>query len=368
MRIVFDLDDTICRTQNRDYINSTEISAVVSKIHELRETLPGVRIVVHTSRGMASCEGNVNEAEAKNRPTVEKWLNDHGIEVDEVIFGKPLADLYVDDKAMTAADFGRAKIRRYYGFSGAKVTRIGKVMIKEAPNLDEQFQWYQEAKKHYGLMAARYPSNIQPFKVPTAYSATMGKLYLQFIPGVVATKVASEVMMHELIDALILEPELGGTNDLDNYAKYVESRAASVGVKSDIGTRIRQCKPLLRRTFCHGDFSLQNIICNAQGYTLIDPSPKQGISTWILDAGKLRASVLCLDEILANTPHPHGLLSEIDNYIRAYEQDGTLEPGTGDAVRLACESHILRVWHYAKKLGKKKQEKRLAQCYRELYE
>ena len=73
MRIVFDLDDTICRTENRDYVNSSEISAVVSKIRELRDTIPGVEIVVHTSRGMASCNGDVEAAEKKNRPTIEAW-------------------------------------------------------------------------------------------------------------------------------------------------------------------------------------------------------------------------------------------------------------------------------------------------------
>lgn len=82
MKIVFDLDDTICRTENRDYVNSSEISAVVSKIHELRETLPGVKIVVHTSRGMASCKGDAQVAEIKNRPVIEKWLAEHGIHVD----------------------------------------------------------------------------------------------------------------------------------------------------------------------------------------------------------------------------------------------------------------------------------------------
>lgn len=100
MRIVFDLDDTICRTENRDYVNSSEISAVVSKIRELRDTIPGVEIVVHTSRGMASCNGDAEAAEKKNRPTIEAWLREHGIKVDEIIFGKPLADLYVDDKAI----------------------------------------------------------------------------------------------------------------------------------------------------------------------------------------------------------------------------------------------------------------------------
>ena len=85
MRIVFDLDDTICRTENRDYVNSSEISAVVSKIRELRDTIPGVEIVVHTSRGMASCNGDVEAAEKKNRPTIEAWLREHGIKVDEII-------------------------------------------------------------------------------------------------------------------------------------------------------------------------------------------------------------------------------------------------------------------------------------------
>lgn len=368
MRIVFDLDDTICRAENRDYPNAKEVAEVVAKIHELRATIPGVEIVVHTARGMASCNGDVKAAEAKNRPTIEQWLEERGIEVDEIVFGKPLGDLYVDDKAMTAHDFGHAKIRRYYGFSGANVTRIGKVMVKEAQNAAEQFKWYERAAKHYAKIEDKAPLSITPFRVPRAYSVTLGKLYLQFIPGVVAAKVVTPTLIQELIGALLLEPRLDGENDLDAYAKYVESRAASVGLKTDIGERIRMCDPLRRRTFCHGDMSLQNIICNKDGYWLIDPSPKKGIDTWLLDAGKVRASLECLDEILALTPHDWSLVKDMDDHIEELEDDGAVQFGTGDAIRLASESHIIRVWYYAKLLGKRKQEKQLARYHHELYQ
>lgn len=364
MKIVFDLDDTICRTENRDYVNSTEISAVVSKISELRRTLPGAQIVVHTSRGMASCNGDVEAAEQKNRPTIEQWLTAHGIEVDEIVFGKPLADLYVDDKGMSALDFSRAKVRRYYGFSGAYVTRIGRVMIKEAENAGVQAAWYREAQEHYEQRGEELQrAGVGRIRVPHVHSLTLGKLYMEFVQGQSGTKVVSEAMVQELTTALALEPELPGENDRDAYARYVESRAASVGLKTDIGDRIRSCEALRRRTFCHGDFSLQNIIATKDGYALIDPSPKQGMESWILDAGKLRASLTCLDYILARQDHPTALAYALDSKLVEFEVSGYIPMGAKEAVRLAEESHIIRVWYYAKKLGKKKQEQQLANQY-----
>lgn len=355
MRIVFDLDDTICRTQNRDYVNSSEISAVVSKMREMRKTLPDVEIIVHTSRGMASCNGDVSAAEAKNRPTVEEWLAKHGVKVDEIIFGKPLADLYVDDKAMTAEDFAQAEIRQFHGFSGAKVTRIGNVVIKEADNVNAQAKWYREAAVHYN---GRHdmPCFVT---VPQVYSVTLGKLYMKYMNGVSGVKTVNHGLVSDIMIVLVLERMLDGENDLDAYAKYVESRAASVGLITDIGERLRKCEPLKRRTFCHGDLSLQNIISYGSGYTFIDPSPKQGMESWILDAAKLRASLNILDEVLEQTSHPKSLVATLDKKVGSQE---LLE-----AVKLAEESHIIRVWYYACKLGKKRQEKQLETYYRRVY-
>lgn len=355
MRIVFDLDDTICRTQNRDYVNSSEISAVVSKMREMRKTLPDVEIIVHTSRGMASCNGDATAAEEKNRPTIEKWLSEHGIQVDGVIFGKPLADLYVDDKAMTAEDYANAEIQQFHGFSGAKVTRIGNVVIKEADNVNAQAEWYKAAAEHYH---DRYDMPCL-ITVPQVYSVTLGKLYMKYINGVSGVKAVNHALISDIMSVLVREKTLDGENDLDAYAKYVESRAASVGLKTDIGERLRKCEPLKQRTFCHGDLSLQNIISYGSGYVLIDPSPKQGMESWILDAAKLRASLNILDEVLENTAHSATLVVTLDRRVGSKE--------LMSAVKLAEESHIIRVWYYARKLGKKQQEKQLETYYRRVY-
>ena len=225
MKIVFDLDDTICRTKNRDYANSSEISAVVSKIKEIRDRLPGTEIVIHTSRGMASCNGDVEAAEKKNRPTIENWLKEHGIEVDEIIFGKPLADIYVDDKAMTALDFGEAEIDEFSGFSGAKITRIGKVVIKEAENVAAQAEWYRQAAEHY----AGRKDIAWKITVPKVYSVTLGKLYMEYMPGFPCDKHLLPFMLQEIAETVISEPELDGENDVEAYAQYVESRAEAIG-------------------------------------------------------------------------------------------------------------------------------------------
>lgn len=368
MKVIFDLDDTICRTMNRDYANASAIGEVVAKIRELRQTVPDVHIAIHTSRGMASCNGDVQAVEAKNRSTIEHWLRSHHIHVDEIIFGKPLADIYVDDKGMSAVEFSKSKVRRYYGFSGASVIRVGRTIIKEAENVARQAAWYREAARHYATMQETYYKHgLGAITVPEVYSLTLGKLYEQFVSGYSAVKMVNETMVCNLIDALVLEPALPGENDLEAYADYVEDRADSIGLRTDIGDRIRECELLKRRTFCHGDFSLQNIICTKEGFALIDPSPKDGISSWILDAGKLRASLTCLDEALAKTTHPTSQVWALDSQIASHTVSNDVPLGTKDAILLAEESHIIRVWYYAKKLGKKRQEQIIAQHYKEVY-
>lgn len=353
MKIVFDLDDTICRTINRDYANSTEISAVVSKIKEIRETLPGTEIVIHTSRGMASCNGDVEKAEHKNRPTIEKWLEEHGVEVDEIIFGKPLADIYVDDKAMTAYDFGEAKIEQYSGFSGAKVTRIGDTIIKEADNVAVQADWYREAEKHYvarkGICAR--------VLLPKVHSVTLGRLYMDYIPGKIMARNLSPYNLSHVIDIVMSERPMPGENDLEAYAAYVEGRAQACNIKTDIGQRLRACTALKERTFCHGDLSLQNIImCGDSVFSFIDPSPKKGMESWIMDIAKLRASLTILDWAIIGVPHSDTYLDLLDSMVERWGKDL-------DAVKLVEESHIIRVLYYARKLGKKEAEKRLQDYY-----
>lgn len=349
MRIVFDLDDTICHTENRDYANASPLAGVVDRIKEVRAVLPSASIVIHTSRGMASCDGDVALAEWKNRPVIERWLREHGVEADEIIFGKPLADIYVDDKAMSAADFGRATIERYEGFSGARVVRVGGVIIKECSNANEQYAWYKQAKGAYGGVGAY---------IPEVYSATLGKLYMEYVDGKPAFQVVDESVVRRMVSIMCEVPKLQGENNLEAYAAYVAGRANAIGVKTSIGDRIRRCDILERRTFCHGDFSLLNTIVTKDRIALIDPSPKDCISTWLLDAAKLRASIRWLDDCLQGAPHDKRLACIVDDEV--WERGGSYAL---EAVRLLEESHLLRVWYYAKKLRKENVSKKIEAYY-----
>ena len=75
MRIVFDVDDTISVHENRDYANAKPKKDVIRKLNYMHDVL-GYEIALHTSRGMLSCDGNIEIAESKNRCTLEKWLKE----------------------------------------------------------------------------------------------------------------------------------------------------------------------------------------------------------------------------------------------------------------------------------------------------
>ena len=87
----------------------------------------------------------------------------------------------------------------------------------------------------------------------------------------------------------------------------------------------------------------------------------------IFDVAKLRASLTWLDRILAKYSHPKELLDNFDDYITKQELQGLVAPGTLDAIKLAEESHLIRVWYYAKKLGKQRKERELSNYYHWAY-
>jgi len=94
MRICFDLDETICT--GRPYVDSVPIPETVAMISSLKEK--GHDIIIHTARGMSSCNGNIDAVLEKYEQLTLSQLESWGVKYDEIIFGKPSADLYVDDK------------------------------------------------------------------------------------------------------------------------------------------------------------------------------------------------------------------------------------------------------------------------------
>jgi ribonucleotide monophosphatase NagD (HAD superfamily) len=92
MRYCIDIDGTICHTAGVDYGNATPIEVAVDKIKLLSEA--GNYIILFTARG--SLSGQDWSEATKNQ--LRLW----DVPYDELIFGKPAADVYIDDKALPA--------------------------------------------------------------------------------------------------------------------------------------------------------------------------------------------------------------------------------------------------------------------------
>jgi capsule biosynthesis phosphatase len=97
MRICIDLDGVIAeiKKENETYADVKPIKSAVEKIKKLKEN--GHYIIIYTARHMKTCDGNVYKAISKIGLITLEWLKEHDIPYDEIVFGKPWADIYIDD-------------------------------------------------------------------------------------------------------------------------------------------------------------------------------------------------------------------------------------------------------------------------------
>lgn len=98
-RICLDLDGVIAsfKKEGQTYADVLPIEGAVEKVNALKKA--GNYIIIQTARHMKTCEGNVGLVNARITKMTLQWLDDHGIQYDEVYFGKPWANIYIDDNA-----------------------------------------------------------------------------------------------------------------------------------------------------------------------------------------------------------------------------------------------------------------------------
>lgn len=104
--LVIDMDGTICtQVEREDYEKAEPRLEVIRKVNQL--WMDGWDVIVFTARGMTSLRGDVGAIEQKYRKMTEEWLDNHRVCYTKVIFGKPSADVYVDDKGQSIEEFVR---------------------------------------------------------------------------------------------------------------------------------------------------------------------------------------------------------------------------------------------------------------------
>ena len=96
-KIAFDLDGVICKTdKKKNYNKSIPIKKNIKIINELYKL--GYQIIIFTARYMGRSKENTRLATKRGYYFTEKQLKKWKVKYNQLIFGKPSYDLFIDDK------------------------------------------------------------------------------------------------------------------------------------------------------------------------------------------------------------------------------------------------------------------------------
>lgn len=327
---VFDIDDTICNNKNRDYANAEPIKEVIDKINYLYDN--GATIKLYTSRGMVSCNGDLEKIIAKNKDILEKWLKKNKIKYNELIFGKPLGDLYVDDKAMNVSDFKNQEFCELSGHSGYKVIRIGNIIKKEMSedNYIKLNNWYEDSK---GVANS-------PKRISNLYST----MYIEYIDGVTASKCLSKKILNKMIDQILKFKDVK-INSFDKSI-LINKTNAHKSKDKEWNNIVSDCIKLIDTidfdkyaSLSHQDFTLGNTIVKDNELYLIDSLYERKASSYLLDFAKLKMSLDGYEEKFCNGKH-------IDKKYSKYLSKKLKKLGIYKDVLILEYMYVIRLYNY----------------------
>ena len=294
IKLVFDIDDTICNNKNRDYENAIPYKDVIKKINKLHRQ--GAKITLYTSRGMVSCNGDIDKIIKKNKAILEKWLEKNKVEYDELVFGKPLGDMYIDDKAINVNDFINKDFKVLNGHSGYKVIRLGNLVKKEMAeeNYIKLMDWYKESK---GIANS-----------PKITSNLYSTVYMEYIDG----KNAYDCLNKKLLDNIIKQILRFKDVKYKKFDKKILLAKLEKHKSNDMmwNRIVSNCQMLIDSldltqyaSLSHYDMTLANIIVKDNDIYLLDSLLDKEASSYLLDFAKLKMSLDGYDELFCGGKH-----------------------------------------------------------------
>ena len=201
LRICFDLDNTLVTypTIPGDYSSVKPITEMIQLLNKLKGE--GHEIIIHTTRSI------------KTHTTITiQTLEQFNIPYDELIFGKPMADIYINDRAMNPYINNISQFGLFYDepefipnkLSTNKnntIVRKGDVIYKTGPEelMKGELFYYQNIPPQFSQY---FPKLIGHTKIDDKI-----QLQLEFISGIplyylYKNKLITEKIIHDLVDII----------------------------------------------------------------------------------------------------------------------------------------------------------------------
>jgi len=317
-RICFDLDNTLVTYPliKGDYTTVKPIEKNINFLKYLKKF--GNTIIIYTARRMKTHNGNIGKINSDIGKITFDTLDKFNIPYDEIYFGKPYADVYIDDLALNCFNDMEKELGYYIDnieprtFNNIEHNII-ETITKKSNDLSGEIYYYRnipiEIKDLFPSLID-YDENNKWYCMEKINGISCSSLYLSEL-------LTTETLMHicksiQRIQSLCTHNEI---NIYGNYAKKLKYRYnnydysqfhGSNSVFNNIYDDILNYEKhnLGKISLLHGDPVMTNIIINNYGkIKFIDMRGKIGnILTiegdWLYDWAKLYQSLIGYDSIL----------------------------------------------------------------------
>jgi capsule biosynthesis phosphatase len=352
-RICFDLDNTLVTYPviPNDYSTCLPIQKNIDFLKYLKKM--GNTIIIHTARRMKTHKSNLGRVNADIGKLTFDMLDKMDIPYDEIYFGKPDADFYIDDKGVNCfenleKELGYCNCDKVKPRDFNKITKTYlDVIRKDGKDLSGEIYYYSKIPENIKYLFPKmihYDSiNYKWYDVELIDGITLNNLFLL---ENLSTDMFSQIL--QLIDIIHNQPQIDATDNVniyENYNKKMKTRHKEYdySVFPDSNIIYDYLTEQLQKyeenqngikTIIHGDLVFTNILVDKKNQIkFIDMRGKQGDTLTIYgdkmyDYAKLYQSIIGYDEILQgkfvkNTVYKNALLNMIEcKVIENYGPDG----------------------------------------------
>jgi capsule biosynthesis phosphatase len=218
LRFCFDLDNTLVTYPKvkGDYTTVEPINQNVNYLKFLKEN--GHTIIIYTARRMKTHGGNVGMVVQDIASITIETLNNFEIPYDELYFGKPYANYYIDDLAIKSYD----ELDKELGFynihpetrSHNKIEIIGDKVIKHSSSIEGERHWYKNI-----------PNSIKD-KFPLLIDSSKDSITISKINGIPVSylninKILTNKILVSILESLdTIHNSTHVVNEVDVYQNY----------------------------------------------------------------------------------------------------------------------------------------------------
>jgi capsule biosynthesis phosphatase len=315
-RICFDLDNTLVSfpTITNDYTSVKPIEKNINFLKYLKGF--GNTIIIYTARRMKTHNGNIGKINSDIGKITFETLDKFNIPYDEIYFGKPYADFYIDDLALNCFD-DLEKEMGYYNnkieprdFHTINISSFDTI-IKNGDLKGENYYYDNIPSSIKDMFPLKISGNSKNIVIEKINGLTITDLYL-------SKMLKKDIFIH-ILNSINRIQNCDIINDdiniYENYASKLINRyknfdysifenSKSIYESILVNLQYYENNNLGNKKVIHGDPVFTNIIINKYGkIKFIDMRGKIGdkltiCGDWLYDWAKIYQSIIGYDEIL----------------------------------------------------------------------